>query len=365
MSTIWRLVDTGQLPAAHNMALDKVILTARSRDWVGNTVRFLQFAPACALVGYHQSVEMEVEEEFCRRHGLEINRRITGGGNLFFDDSQLGWEIFARKDTPGMPEHLDDMYRLMCESAVAGLAKLGVKAKYRPKNDIEVDGRKICGSGGTEIGSAFMYQGTLLNDFDVDTMLGALKLPIKKLEDKQIKSFKQRVTCLREVLGYVPPMEKIKKAMAEGFAEVFGIGLQPTGLCDQELELFTQVLPQFKSDDWIRGPRRLPQDSSFKTTEFKAPGGLIRISALLDSRRHRIKSIFITGDFFAYPERSILDLEAVLKNASSHSEDIRNTVEQFFADHQVQIPGVMPEDLIQAIHLAVVEVGGRDEQKAI
>jgi lipoate-protein ligase A len=220
MQENWRLLDTGALPAAHNMALDKVILNARSANLVPNTVRYLQFSPHCVLVGYHQSVELEVEEEYCREHGIEINRRITGGGNLYWDESQLGWELYAPKNTPGIPRRLDDMYRLMCESVVAGLDRLGVKAKFRPTNDIEVEGRKLSGTGGTEIGATFLYQGTLLTDFDVDTMINALKLPIKKLEDKQVDSFKKRVTCLKEVLGYLPPMEQIKTALAEGISEV-------------------------------------------------------------------------------------------------------------------------------------------------
>ena len=45
------------------------------------------------------------------------------------------------------------------------------------RNDIEIDGRKISGTGGTESGIAFMFQGTMLVDFDVETMLRALRIP--------------------------------------------------------------------------------------------------------------------------------------------------------------------------------------------
>lgn len=79
MGTHWRLLDTGSISAARNMALDQVILNARSSNQVPNTVRFLQFSPHCVLVGYHQSVELEIEEHYCREQGIEINRRITGG----------------------------------------------------------------------------------------------------------------------------------------------------------------------------------------------------------------------------------------------------------------------------------------------
>ena len=104
MSQKWRLLDTGPRPAAENMALDEALLEARTRGWTPNTLRFLQFDPPCALVGYHQSVEQEIRLDFCRAHGIEINRRITGGGGLFWDRSQLGWKSTRRATTTGCRE---------------------------------------------------------------------------------------------------------------------------------------------------------------------------------------------------------------------------------------------------------------------
>ena len=352
MRQVWRLLDTGELPAANNMTLEQAILTARSRNFIPNTLHFLQFSPHCALVGYHQAVELEVEEEYCREHGIDINRRISGGGSIYMDEGQLGWEIFALKDTPGIPKRLEDMYRLMCESVVTGLAKLGIDARYRPLNDIEVGGRKISGTGGTEMGNSLLYHGTLLTDFDVDTMIACLKLPLKKLEDKQIRSFKERVTCLREALGHVPPMPDIKKAMAEGFAEVLRVDLEPGGLTEYEGTLMVEELPKFQSEEWIRGPRA-SQESNLSAADYKTPGGLIRVSLRIDPLRQRIKSVFITGDFFAYPERSILDLEAALKNSSSRPTDVLATVRNFFTSNDVKIPGVAADDFYHALRLAI------------
>ncbi|MDD3249825.1 MAG: hypothetical protein PHF23_05615, partial [Smithellaceae bacterium] len=96
----WRLLDSRKMSAAGNMAIDRVLLTSRSKGWTQDTLLFLEFTP-CALVGYHQSVELEVEEAYCRDHGIEINRRITGGGAIYMHEGTLGWAIFAGKDTPG------------------------------------------------------------------------------------------------------------------------------------------------------------------------------------------------------------------------------------------------------------------------
>ncbi|NQU14375.1 MAG: lipoate--protein ligase, partial [Desulfobacteraceae bacterium] len=82
----WRLLDTGKRTAAENMCLDETILEARGKGVVPNTFRFLQFQPHCCLVGFHQSVEQEIREDYCTRKRIHINRRITGGGTIYFGE---------------------------------------------------------------------------------------------------------------------------------------------------------------------------------------------------------------------------------------------------------------------------------------
>lgn len=349
MRQIWRLLDTGPRPAAENMALDEVVLTARSRNVVPNTLRFLQFSPRCTLVGYHQAVEQEIRVSYCREHGIEINRRLTGGGGLFWDESQLGWEIFALQDDPTFPRRIEALYERICQGAIRGLENLGVKAAFRPKNDIEVHGRKISGTGGTGLDGAFLFQGTLLVDFDVDTMLRALRIPTEKLKDKEIASVKERVTCLAWELGVAPPLAQIKTALVEGFAEVFGICFEPGLLTPFEEELLAQRLPYFQSEEWIYGTRRPLSQRGELRALYKSPGGLIRVALVVDVRMRRIREAFITGDFFAYPRRAIFDLEARLKGARADVGEVRNIVETFFATQEVHIPGVAAADMVRVL----------------
>ena len=212
MHSEWRLLDTGVRTAAENMALDEVLLIARSEGAIPDTLRFLQFDPPCVLVGYHQVVEQEVRLKFCERHGIEVNRRLTGGGALYWDSLQLGWEIVTTCDNPRLERKIERLYAQVCGAVARALVKLGVPAAYRPRNDIEVRGRKISGTGGTELHGALLYQGTLLVDFDVETMLKVLKIPTEKLKAKEINSLKERVTCLKWELGRVPPLNTIKEA---------------------------------------------------------------------------------------------------------------------------------------------------------
>jgi len=110
LTETWRLLDTPPCSAARNMALDEVILTAHSRGQVHNTLRFLQFEPHCTLVGYHQAPEQEIRLEYCRQHGIDINRRLTGGGGLYWDTSALGWEIYAPQGHPAVATGHEAMY---------------------------------------------------------------------------------------------------------------------------------------------------------------------------------------------------------------------------------------------------------------
>ena len=215
MERTWRLLDTGVNDAATNMCLDQAVLEARARGAVPDTIRFLQFSPPAVLVGYHQSVDLEVRVPYCEDQGIDINRRLTGGGAIFFDRTQLGWEVFASKAS--FPGDVGALNERVCRGAIAGLRHLGVEATFRPVNDIEVGGRKISGTGGTESGGAFLFQGTLLVDFDVETMVRALRVPTEKLKDKEIDNLRDRVTCLDWLLGRTPPLENIKAAMARGF----------------------------------------------------------------------------------------------------------------------------------------------------
>ena len=69
-------------------------------------------------------------------------------------------------------------------------ARLGVEARYRPRNDIEVDGRKLSGTGGFFDGDTLFYQGTVLVDLDARRMVEALNVPhatVRRREGRSIE----------------------------------------------------------------------------------------------------------------------------------------------------------------------------------
>lgn len=364
---IWRLLDTGARSAAENMALDETLLELKAGKRIPHTLRFLQFSNPAVLIGHHQSVEEEIRLDYCRTKGIEINRRLTGGGALYWGKQELGWEIYISKTDPRIPSKIEHLYRRMGEVSALGLRHLGVRAHFRPRNDIEVRGHKISGTGGTELSGAILFQGTILVDFDVDEMLRALRIPTEKLQDKEIESVKERVTCLKWELGYAPPLLQIKASLAKAFGEAFGVAFDPKPLTFEEENLLRAKLPYFSSSEYIFKVREALPRRKTLTSILKAPGGLIRISIAIDTKTQVINQILITGDFFASPKRAIFDLESLLKNSKATHSNIERIIKSFFAKKKPQIPGIKEGHLIQAIEEAVQKIDllphGFDEEE--
>ena len=173
-------MDTGVIEGRLNIALGQSLVEAHQSGESPDTLRFLRFPPT-VLVGRHQALGQEINLDYCRENDIGIARRITGGGAIYLDPGQLGWEIVISRQTLGQV-NLADVTRTICEAAAEGLSALGVKAAYRPRNDIEVDGRKISGTGGFFDGDTLFFQGTVLVDVNPQVMMSALNVPQAKLE---------------------------------------------------------------------------------------------------------------------------------------------------------------------------------------
>lgn len=184
MTKAFRVIDTGVREGRLNIAFDQAMIDLRRQDLMPDTIRFLQFEPS-ALVGRHQVLSREIRVDYCRANGVRLVRRITGGGALYMDEGQFGFElVFHRKALDCTS--LAALSEAICEAAAAGLCNLGVDARYRPRNDIEVDGRKISGTGGFFDGDTIFFQGTVLVDVDAGKMLAALNVPQDKLATRDL-----------------------------------------------------------------------------------------------------------------------------------------------------------------------------------
>jgi lipoate-protein ligase A len=332
--------------------MDKAMLELRKNDLIPDTFRFLQFTP-CTLVGYHQSVSNEVRVDYCKDQNIGIGRRITGGGAIYFDEAQLGWELVFSSKTIKI-SNFNDLTENICNAFVHGINKLGINAKFRQRNDIEVDGRKISGTGGTYDSSIFFFQGTLLLDFNPEFMVKSLKIPVEKLTSKNFASILSRVTSIKNILGVLPELDKIKSAIIEGFTEYFDIPFNYGSLSDKEINYIEENSLYYKSNEWVYSLDNELLETKMLTETYKCSGGLFRIFANIDSKRNILKCIYFTGDYFVVPERTIADLESFLKDSSFN--ELIFKIDDFFEKFKPEFQNVEKEDFFNIINNIIDKV---------
>jgi lipoate-protein ligase A len=357
-SPVFRVIDTGVREGRRQIAFDQALIEARASGAIPDTIRFLRFPPT-ALIGRHQSLSRELRVGYCRDNGIGMVRRITGGGAIYFDEGQLGWSLAFSRRTLGIAS-LGELAREICEAAAAGLRTLGVDARYRPRNDIEVDGRKVSGTGGFFDGDVLFYQGTVLIDMDAERMLAALKVPEAKLARRGLDSAAQRVTTLKALLGRAPPIAQVQDALLAGFADRLGIAPVRGAITALEEELAQRHHDdEIGTDAFVAGIDHPEEGDGVRSATVEGTGGTINAHVRLEGEgAPRIREVLFTGDFFVAPPRVIFDLESALRGVAA--ADVGAAVRAFFAGANVGLLSASPEDFATAVDRAA---GVRDRSR--
>ena len=347
----FRVIDTGIRDGRRQIAFDQALIEARKAGAIPDTIRFLRFPPT-ALIGRHQSLSRELRVDYCRDNGIGLVRRITGGGAIYLDEGQLGWSLVFHRSTLGIGS-LADLARAICEAAAEGLSTLGIAARYRPRNDIEVDGRKISGTGGFFDGDVLIYQGTVLVDMDPARMLAALKVPEEKLAKRGIDSAAQRVTTLKALLGEAPPIQAVQQALLAGFAARLGIEPLPGEITTAEEHMAgLRHDEEIGTDAFVAEIDHPEEGDGVRSATVTTPGGTITAHLRLEGEGEpRIREVLLTGDFFVAPPRLVYDLEGALRGVPASGAPA--AVERFFSQAHPGLLSVQPSDFARAVEQAV------------
>lgn len=252
MMTKWRLIEVAEADAPTQMATDEAIAIARLAEGNPNTIRLYRWRPSAVSVGYFQSLLREVDVEGARSLGVDIIRRITGGGAVFHDhEGEITYSLVASDSDPEIPSDILESYMVICNCIVLGLRNLGIDSEFKPINDIAAEGRKISGNAQTRRHGAVLQHGTILLDCDVAKVFRVLKVSGVKLSDKAISSAEERVTSARKILGHAVDWREAQKAIVEGFEAGLGVELSPGTLTPYEKDLTAKLKVKYSSREWI------------------------------------------------------------------------------------------------------------------
>jgi len=246
----FRFLETGAHAAAFNMGLDEAVLESVSSGAEPPTVRLYAWKPRAVSIGYFQGVRDEVDLARCAELGVDVVRRLTGGGAVFHAD-ELTYSVVVPDTHPLARGEILESYRSLSAGVIAGLAELGVAAEFAPLNDIVSGGKKLSGNAQTRRLGCVLQHGTVLLGVDPEAMFTVLLVPNEKLKGKLIADVKARVSSVSAMLGRTVGYEEAMPAFARGFgAALGGLGTlsQPSGAELDRARL--HAAERFSSETW-------------------------------------------------------------------------------------------------------------------
>ncbi len=256
---VWRLLPYRVLRASENMAIDEAVFRLNSRDGMPPTLRFFGWAPPAVSLGYFQKASLEIDVGFCRRSGIDIVRRPTGG-KAVLHQHELTYSLVGTTETPLFTDDILGTYRIISSCIEDALRRLGLTPEVAMEGrsaagtplegycfaapsryELLVGGRKICGSAQVRTGGIFLQHGSLLIDIDAGRVSAVMGV-----EEAGVSA---TTTSLREQLGRPVPAGEMVRILRQAFEETLGVTLEERGLTAAEEALKNRLLAEKYGDD--------------------------------------------------------------------------------------------------------------------
>lgn len=287
------------------------------------------------IVGKYQNTIEEINTEYTREHGINVVRRISGGGAVYHDLNNLNYTIISNKDKG--KEGFD--FKEFSKPIIDTLAELGVKAEFTGRNDLEIDGQKFCGNAQAYIKDRVMHHGCLLFNVEFSALANALKVSKDKIESKGVKSVRARVTNilphLKEPITVNEFAEKIL-----GYMKKHNPNMTEYHFSEEEIEKIKERAEYKRSWEWNYGES--PEYNISRSHRF--PKGKIEIFANVINSK--IISIKFYGDFFGKNEE-LTDIENLLVDVKYTPEDVKKALENVEINNY--FAGFTLDEIVEAI----------------
>ena len=299
------------------------------------------------MCGRFQDLQAEIDLDSCRQNGVDVGRRLTGGGAIIMGSDQLG--ICLSTHSSSFPwNHIRELYQLFSEPIIKALDQFSIKAHLRSKNDLDVNGKKIAGLGiHVSPEGGIQFHSSLLLDLDIPHMLKVLNIPIQKYSDKRmIQSVEQRMTTARKESGISLNMLELKQALRDSYSGIFDISLKSEPFSDEEGNQIARLeQDRYLTEEWLY--QHSPQEDMTGMSLKKTSAGLLR--TYIGLKGENIKSVLITGDFMDMPE-AFSHIERQLKWSPLDKAKIADIVGNTIQSYPIQ--EIKSEEITDAIWLA-------------
>jgi lipoate-protein ligase A len=239
-----------------NMAIDEAILNARIKGLVPNTVRFYRWNPSAVSIGKSQNIENEVYIESCRNHGVDVVRRITGGGAVYHDyEGEITYSVVVEKNSLEIKDVVDAYVKIYA-GVVHALKILGLEADFNEGDErtcpnLTIGGRKISGSAQCHKAGVVLQHGTFLLDVNLERMFTFLRVPWAKTCTEVVGVAKNKITSIKAELGRDVSFAEALGSLVEGFEKAFNTRFEEGKLTQYEKELALRLYEnKYSTPDW-------------------------------------------------------------------------------------------------------------------
>ncbi|MBT4453149.1 MAG: lipoate--protein ligase family protein, partial [Candidatus Marinimicrobia bacterium] len=213
----WRYIENNHVTASAGLAADEVLANRVGAGISQPILRLYTYHP-CALVGRFQTMENELNLEYCAQNKIPVNRRPTGGGAIIMGKNQLGVALAIPGKTDESYASVRQRMAQFSQGIISGLSTLGIEVEFRRKNDLEVNGKKIAGLGLHKTATGgFLFHASLLVDLDVSYMLDVLRTPFEKISDKEIATVAERTTTVQREYKKPLTLNNVRVIILNGY----------------------------------------------------------------------------------------------------------------------------------------------------
>lgn len=239
------------------------------------------------VVGRHQNTVNEINAKYIEEKGINVVRRITGGGAVFHDLGTLCYSFIIRNvDVENIS------FDLFARSIAKALKKVNIDGEISGRNDITIDGHKFSGTAMALHKNSLLFHGTILYDTDLEALSQVLMVREDKIQSKGIKSVRSRVTNIKNYTGKAQEISFFKQALKDAVFE--GIAYEEYTPTKSEMEeVLNLSAVRYKEWAWNYGMNKEANIHNVK----RYTGGEVEV--YLNVENSQIKTCKIYGDFLS------------------------------------------------------------------
>ena len=175
----WRLIHDPPLRGEINMQRDLQILEEVASAKAPPALRLYSWSPPALSIGRFQKAEEVADLEACRRQGVDIVRRPTGG-RAILHDRELTYSLTIPDERSYIPAGVIPSYRFISRALLDAFVLLGIEAELSPESkrgagvapgscfdspsayELQIGGKKVVGSAQMRRDGVLLQHGSIL-----------------------------------------------------------------------------------------------------------------------------------------------------------------------------------------------------------